>query len=115
MTMSLTRLDAWNSAEAFVPPVPEPARIAGIGTAVTGRAYSQQDLLEAFQITDPRVRSVFLNSAIQRRYLSLPPLGGDGTRICEAQGDLLDKHKALAVEMGGRAIEACLKSMGAAL
>jgi 3,5-dihydroxyphenylacetyl-CoA synthase len=115
MTTSLTRPDVWNSAEAIVSSAPELARISGVGTAVTGRAYSQHDLLEAFQITDPRVRSVFLNSAIERRYLSLPPLGGDGTRVHETQGDLLDKHKALAVEMGERAIDACLKNMGAAL
>jgi polyketide synthase Type III len=113
--MILMQPDVWNSAGAFVPPVPELARIAGVGTAVTGQAYSQRDLLEAFQVTDPRIRSVFLNSAIERRYLSLPPFGGDGALVREAQGDLLDKHKALAVEMGERAIDACLKNAGAAL
>jgi len=91
------------------------SRIAGIGTAVSGEAYSQQELLDTFRITDPKVRSVFLNSAIQRRYLSLPPQTGDGTRAIEAQGDLLDKHKALAVDMGARAVEACLKNAGAAI
>ena len=39
--------------------------IAAVGTAVAGEAYTQQQLLETFQITDPRVRSVFLNSAIE--------------------------------------------------
>jgi len=92
-----------------------PPRIAGIGTAVSGEAYSQQDVLDTFCITDPRVRSVFLNSAIQRRYLSLPPLREDGTRAIEAQGDLLGKHKALVVDMGARAINACLKDAGAAI
>jgi polyketide synthase Type III len=91
------------------------ARIAGVGTAVTGEAYSQQELLEIFHIADHKVRSVFLNSAIERRYLSLPPLGSDGTRITEAQGDLLGKHKALAIDMGARAIDACLKDAGAGL
>jgi 3,5-dihydroxyphenylacetyl-CoA synthase len=88
-------------------------RIAGVGTAVAGEPYSQQELLDAFRIADPKVRSVFLNSAIQRRYLSLPPQLSDGTRAVEAQGDLLDKHKALAVDMGMRAIDACLKNTGA--
>jgi 3,5-dihydroxyphenylacetyl-CoA synthase len=87
--------------------------IAAVGTAVAGEAYTQQQLLETFQITDPKVRSVFLNSAIERRYLSLPSLAEDGTRIFEAQGDLLGKHKALAVDMGARAIDACLKNAGA--
>jgi polyketide synthase Type III len=94
---------------------PRTPRIAGVGTAVSGEAYSQQELLDTFRITDPKVRSVFLNSAIQRRYLSLPPQTDDGTRAVEAQGDLLDKHKALALDMGARAIEACLKNAGAAI
>jgi len=91
------------------------SRIAGVGTAVAGESYSQQELLEIFRITDPKVRSVFLNSAIQRRYLSLPPPGTDGTRLIEAQGDLLDKHKALAIDMGMRAVDACLKNVGATI
>jgi 3,5-dihydroxyphenylacetyl-CoA synthase len=90
-------------------------RVAGVGTAVAGEPYSQLDLLEIFQITDSRVRSVFLNSAIDRRYLSLPPAGDDGARSYEAQGDLLAKHKALALDMGARAIDAALKSAGAAV
>jgi predicted naringenin-chalcone synthase len=90
-------------------------RIAGVGTAVSGEPYSQQEVLDAFRITDPKVRSVFLNSAIQRRYLSLPPEAADGTRTIEAQGDLLDKHRALAVDMGARAIDACLKNAGSTI
>lgn len=88
-------------------------RIAGVGTAVSGESYSQQEVLDTFCIANPKVRSVFLNSAIQRRYLSLPPQMGDGTRAVESQGDLLGKHKALAVDMGARAIDACLKNAGA--
>ncbi len=88
-------------------------RIAGVGTAVSGQSYSQLELLDTFRIADPKVRSVFLNSAIQRRYLSLPPQTADGMRAVEAQGELLGKHKALAVDMGTRAIDACLKNAGA--
>jgi polyketide synthase Type III len=90
-------------------------RIAGVGTAVCGQPYSQRELLDTFRIADPKVRSVFLNSAIQRRYLSLPPQASDGTRAVEAQGDLLNKHKRLAVDMGTRAIDACLKNAGATI
>lgn len=90
-------------------------RIAGVGTAVSQDSYSQQELLDTFRIADPKIRSVFLNSAIQRRFLSLPPLRDDGTRAIEEQGQLLDKHKALAVDMGARAIEACLKNVGASI
>ena len=91
------------------------SRIAAVGTAVAGESYSQREVLDIFRITDPKVRSVFLNSAIERRYLSLPPQADDGTRIIEAQGDLLDKHKALTVDMGTRAIDACLKNAGAGI
>jgi alkylresorcinol/alkylpyrone synthase/polyketide synthase Type III len=88
-------------------------RIIGVGTAVPATSYSQQNLLDIFGITDPRVRSVFLNSAIQRRYLVLPPWDATGKPVCESQGDLLDKHKAVAIEMGAAALENCLKRAGA--
>ncbi|MEU7583191.1 3,5-dihydroxyphenylacetyl-CoA synthase DpgA [Streptomyces sp. NPDC041068] len=90
-------------------------RILGVGTAVTPTSYSQLEVLDAFGITDPKVRSVFLNSAIERRNLTLPPEDVDGVRIPESQGDLLDKHKALALEMGAEALRACLKEAGAEL
>jgi 3,5-dihydroxyphenylacetyl-CoA synthase len=91
------------------------AAIAGVGTAVSGESYSQKDLLDIFHITDSRVRSVFLNSAIERRYLSLPPVGDDGVRADETQGELLAKHKALTLDMGARAIDAALKNAGASI
>jgi 3,5-dihydroxyphenylacetyl-CoA synthase len=89
--------------------------IAGVGTAVAGESYSQKDLLDIFRITDSRVRSVFLNSAIERRYLSLHPAGDGGVRVDETQGELLAKHKALALDMGARAIDAALKNAGAGI
>ncbi|MEV0253826.1 3,5-dihydroxyphenylacetyl-CoA synthase DpgA [Streptomyces sp. NPDC050732] len=90
-------------------------RVVGVGTAVTAASYSQLEVLDAFGITDPKVRSVFLNSAIERRNLALPPEDAHGVRAPESQGDLLDKHKALALEMGGEALRACLKKAGADL
>ncbi len=89
--------------------------IVGVGTAVTGESYSQQELLDTFEITDPKIRSIFLGSAIRRRNLTLPPRGADGRRVPEAQGELLGKHRALAVDMGARALGACLKDAGAEL
>jgi 3,5-dihydroxyphenylacetyl-CoA synthase len=113
MSASLTLPDVEYAPElAPRQSVPTP-QIVGVGTAVAGEPYSQQDLLEIFRITDSRIRSVFLNSAIERRYLSLPPAGGDGVRAEETQKDLLAKHKALTLDMGARAIEACLASAGA--
>lgn len=86
-----------------------PARLIGIGTAVPPTSYTQQEVLEEFEINDPRVRSVFRNSAIERRGLSLPPLGPDGTRVVESQGDLLRKHTRNGVTMGREAVEKCLQ------
>lgn len=101
------RLDAQHTANV--------SRIVGVGTAVAGESYSQQDLLDAFHITDPKVCSIFHGSAIRRRYLALPPPGADGRRTPESQGELLAKHAALAVSMGARALGACLNSAGAEL
>src|ERR1017187_2482114 len=95
------------------PKVPDPARLAGVGTAVTSESFSQAELLGIFQITDPKVRSVFLNSAIERRFLSLPQRDDQGSVRSESQGELLAKHRRLAVEMGSAAIAACLEEVGA--
>jgi 3,5-dihydroxyphenylacetyl-CoA synthase len=103
---------------ALLPVDPRPpglAQIIGVGTALAGTSYTQQDVLDAMRVTDPKVRSVFLNSAIERRHLSLPPTDEHGARTPESQGDLLDKHKALAVDMGARALQACLADAGATL
>lgn len=112
MTASLAGTEIENATSLSVgQQVPVP-KITGVGTAVAGKSYSQKDLLEIFRITDSRIRSVFLNSAIERRYLSLPPAGDDGVRASETQGELLAKHKALALDMGARAVEAALKNAG---
>ncbi|MFC5184131.1 3,5-dihydroxyphenylacetyl-CoA synthase DpgA [Actinomadura harenae] len=91
------------------------ARIAGVGTASTAEVHTQSEVLEALGVTDPKVRSVFLNSAIERRHLTLPEPGPDGLRHPEPQGDLLDKHKRLALEMGAEALLACLQNAGRSL
>ncbi|WP_309237463.1 3,5-dihydroxyphenylacetyl-CoA synthase DpgA [Actinomadura sp. BRA 177] len=86
--------------------------IVGVGTATTGDSYTQHEILDTLAITDPRVRSVFLNSAIERRHLVLPPRDAGGGRVPEAQGDLLAKHRRHAVDMGAGAVDACLKDAG---
>ena len=63
----------------------------------------------------PGSGSVFLNSAIERRFLTPPPEGPDGGRVPEDQGDLLAKHKAQGIDLGSRAVQECLKNAGAAL
>lgn len=94
---------------------PKAAHITGVGTAVTPESYSQEELIDLFGITDVKIRSVFLNSAISRRHLTLPPRDPEGGRLSEPQGDLLAKHKRLAVDMGLRALRSCLTRAGASL
>ena len=89
--------------------------IVGVGTAVPETSYTQRELLDEFRVTDPRVRSIFLNSAIERRSLVLPPQRSDGSRADETQGELLRKHVTSGLEMGADAIERCLKEANASL
>lgn len=88
------------------------ARIAGVGTATAGRSYTQSELLDLFEITDPKVRSVFLNSAIERRHLTLPDQDADGAFRTETQHELLAKHKRTALDMGAKAVRSCLDDAG---
>ncbi|PNE40630.1 3,5-dihydroxyphenylacetyl-CoA synthase DpgA [Streptomyces noursei] len=90
-------------------------RIVSVGTAVPSTSYTQQEVLDFFGVDDPRVTGVFLNSAIERRHLTLPPAAVDGSWRTETQGELLRKHRASGIEMGSRAVEECLKSEGAHL
>jgi len=96
-------------------PTRNATRIAGVGTAVPPFSYTQREVLDIFQITDPKVRSVFENSAIDKRFLHLPPKDRDGRRRTESQGELLLKHRSQGVEMGSRAVLACLAQAGAEL
>ncbi|GIH27840.1 polyketide synthase [Acrocarpospora phusangensis] len=87
-------------------------RIVGVGTATQPNSYTQTELLDHFGITAPRVRGVFLNGGIERRYLHLPDAGPDGAPVVESQGELLDKHRADGVAMGAQAVRTCLKRAG---
>jgi polyketide synthase Type III len=92
---------------------PSMARVLAVGTAVPDRSYSQQDVLQLLQIDDPRTRSLFLNSAIERRHLILPPSSSTGPPALETQGELLAKHKAQAMALGSRAVQQCVAEAGA--
>jgi polyketide synthase Type III len=89
------------------------ARITGVGTANPPTPYSQHELLDVLCIKNARIRSLFLKSAIDRRFLTLPLPQEDGSRAPESQAVLLKKHKESAVDMGMRAINECLVSLSA--
>jgi len=90
-----------------------PPQIIGIGTALPPTSYSQSDLLDAFSVTDRRIRSIFLNGGIERRHLSLSLDDGAGVPPQESQGELLRKHEQVGLDIGRRAIAACLERAGA--
>ncbi|MFI6084298.1 3,5-dihydroxyphenylacetyl-CoA synthase DpgA [Streptomyces sp. NPDC051217] len=90
-------------------------RITGVATASPETSYTQQEILDTFGVTDPRVRSLFLNSAIERRGLTLPPAAGDGPPAAETQGELLRKHVRSGLAMGREAVTGCLTDCGAAI
>lgn len=102
-------------APALFAPYGASPRLLGVGMATPPHSYSQQDVLDYFGITDARVRGVFSNSAIERRFLSLPPKDADGTPRLESQGELLAKHRRTAVDMAARSLTACLENIGATL
>jgi polyketide synthase Type III len=89
------------------------ARIASVSTSVSADAYSQEEVLDAFGVEDPRIRSLFLNSAIERRHLTLPPMDEEGGRPVESQGQLLRKHLTRGLEMGSDAVRTCLERIPA--
>jgi polyketide synthase Type III len=91
------------------------ATIASVGTATPTESYSQAELLEIFDVKDRRVRSVFLNSAINRRCLTLAPAHENGSRRNETQGELLNKHRTCAIDIGAGAIHACLSGVNAGI
>lgn len=99
-----------NSPQVFALP-----QITAVGTGVTENSYTQAELLESFQIEDPRIRSLFMKSWIESRHLTLPPLGSDGNRHMETQGELVRKHKRIGLAMGRDAIIRCLDQANATL
>ncbi|MFF8950719.1 3,5-dihydroxyphenylacetyl-CoA synthase DpgA [Streptomyces sp. NPDC014940] len=89
------------------------ARITAAGTGTPPASYTQHELLRLFAVEDPRIRALFLNSAIERRHLTLPPTGEDGRPRTESQGELLRKHVRSGISMARDAVQNCLKRAGA--
>jgi len=87
-------------------------QIMGIGTATPETAFSQQEVLDLMGISDKRIRSMFLNSAIKNRYLTMPNNVSECGNNTETQGELLKKHREQALDIGAQALYNCLKSTG---
>jgi polyketide synthase Type III len=87
------------------------ARIIAVGTATPETAFTQPEALEILSITNSRAKSVFLNSGIERRYLTLPG-SGRSTRPAESQAGLLAKHASSGIAIGSDALNKCLSATG---
>jgi polyketide synthase Type III len=86
-------------------------RIVSVGTATPPRKYTQDELLDLFCETDPRIRRLFRMGHIKTRYFYLPePV--NGVMPEESNQELLDKHLRGSLECGSQAIEECLRPMG---
>jgi len=101
-------------AAAAAGPLARTARpyIAAVATSTPPNSYTQEELLDELGITDPKVASVFRGSAIERRYLVLPPQAPGGTRDSEGQAQLLAKQREVGLKIGAEAILGALKRAG---
>jgi polyketide synthase Type III len=88
--------------------------IVAIGTATPETPYTQAEVLDILAVTKPRNRSVFLNSGIERRYLTMPANGGFPPQSRETQAALLAKHSSCGIVIGSDALKKCLTQTGAA-
>lgn len=88
------------------------ARILSVGTALPASVYTQQEVLDGFGNADRRTELIFLNNKIERRHLALPPRSEAGLIGEETQAELLGRHSGVGLEIGERALRACLKSGG---
>jgi alkylresorcinol/alkylpyrone synthase/polyketide synthase Type III len=48
-------------------------RLLSVGTANPPERFSQHDLIDRFQVQDPKIVSLFTSSHISTRHLYLPP------------------------------------------
>ncbi|WP_067844063.1 3,5-dihydroxyphenylacetyl-CoA synthase DpgA [Nocardia lijiangensis] len=94
------------------PTQPALPRLLGVATANPPHRYSQRELLDLLNITDAKIRGVFLNGGIETRYLTLPPRDREGEFRVETQGELLAKHRTQGVRTGAAAVRQCLAGIG---
>lgn len=88
-------------------------RIMALGTATPERCYTQEDLARLFALDNPRILKLFRQSHIKQRYLTLPEPGPLGMPD-ESVEELLEKHRAGVLDVGGRAVSAALAEAGLA-
>lgn len=86
-------------------------RLVSVGTATPPNRYTQEQILEWAQESDPKIRALFRNSHIATRHLYLPE-HADGRVPDETNQQLLDRHLNGVLELGPQAIERALRPLG---
>ncbi len=89
-------------------------RILSVGTSHPPTAYTQEDLLGLFKVSDPKIVGLFRNSHIDRRYLVLPEPDADGRMADESSLELAAKHRREAMVIGREAVGHALGALGLA-
>ena len=83
-------------------------RAIGVGTANPETSYDQEAVADLFGEKAPRIRKLFTNSHIEKRYLYLPKPGPTGLLTQEDIASQQNKHLQGSLEMGDKAITKCL-------
>jgi polyketide synthase Type III len=87
-------------------------RLLSVATATPPETYTQDDVLDRLNLTNPRIRSIFRNSHIDTRSFYFLDDEGHGVIRTETQGELLRRHLAGALEIGGNAVQLALNRAG---
>ncbi len=87
-------------------------RIVSIGTANPATEYTQEEVLDLFGVSDPKVRRLFGNAHIRKRHLCLPQPESNGVLPYESAEELLQKHRVEAMRLGCRAVLDALDRAG---
>lgn len=84
-------------------------QILEVATAAPAHRYSQQDLLLRFGLEKPGNQRFFKHPHIETRHLILPRPESSSARLREeTPGQLLEKFKCHAVDLGSKAVSAAL-------
>ncbi|MEF3077207.1 3,5-dihydroxyphenylacetyl-CoA synthase DpgA [Methylobacter sp. Wu1] len=84
-------------------------RVIGLGTANPDTCYDQTVIADMFGHKQARIKKLFENSHIRKRFLYLPEPGEDGLIEQEDSATLQKKHLSGSLEMGAAAINKCLR------
>ena len=86
-------------------------RILSVGTSNPPNRYSQEDIVDKYNESNPLIKRFFRSSHIKTRHLYLPASGPNGP-VQESPRELIDKHIYGALRLGPEAIKKCLSRLG---